>query len=135
MDLNHARLPIPPYPHKMVRSPGLEPGRSPMRPSNARVCRFRHDRKKSIQPFRLNCLSSITRFSIFVKEIFQCPRSFFASRLDFRIPIGWHMWTYFFSIRFSFWFSAITWGSVTLSAWESSNLSNGIPTIILARGS
>ena len=29
----------------LVRSPGLEPGRSPIRPSNVRVCLFRHDRK------------------------------------------------------------------------------------------
>ena len=29
----------------LVRSMGLEPIRSPIRPSNVRVCRFRHDRK------------------------------------------------------------------------------------------
>ena len=28
----------------LVRSPGLEPGRLPIRPSNVRVCLFRHDR-------------------------------------------------------------------------------------------
>ncbi len=31
----------------LVRSMGLEPIRSPIRPSNVRVCRFRHDRKTS----------------------------------------------------------------------------------------
>ena len=30
----------------LVRSPGLEPGRLPIRPSNVRVCLFRHDRTK-----------------------------------------------------------------------------------------
>ena len=32
----------------MVRSTGLEPVRSPTRPSNVRVCQFRHDRRTDI---------------------------------------------------------------------------------------
>ena len=33
------------YTPVMVRLPGLEPGWSPIRPSNVRVCLFRHNRK------------------------------------------------------------------------------------------
>ena len=32
----------------LVRSMGLEPIRSPIRPSNVRVCLFRHDRKQDV---------------------------------------------------------------------------------------
>lgn len=32
----------------VVRSMGLEPIRSPIRPSNVRVCLFRHDRKQDV---------------------------------------------------------------------------------------
>ena len=60
-NLNLARLPIPPHPRiilygappdggraPLVRSGGLEPPRLPTRPSNVRVCRFRHDRILSL---------------------------------------------------------------------------------------
>lgn len=43
--MNKSRINTALYVYILVRSPGLEPGWLPIRPSNVRVCRFRHDRK------------------------------------------------------------------------------------------
>ena len=50
----------------MVRLPGLEPGWSPIRPSNVRVCLFRHNRKYLLD---YNITNIFSKFRYYVLEI------------------------------------------------------------------
>ncbi len=79
----------------MVRLPGLEPGWSPIRPSNVRVCLFRHNRKYLLdynitnigclsRDFYLlfNVLYSYTYLAILIKYIYICYNIYIINQIN-----------------------------------------------------
>lgn len=57
----------------LVRSPGLEPGRLPIRPSNVRVCLFRHDRiLRTTDIIIMGFSQFVKRKSHFFMAVFSC---------------------------------------------------------------
>ncbi len=83
------------YTHFMVRLPGLEPGWSPIRPSNVRVCLFRHNRKYLLdynitnigclsRDFYLlfNVLYSCTYLAILLKYIYICYNIYIINQIN-----------------------------------------------------
>ena len=83
------------YTPVMVRLPGLEPGWSPIRPSNVRVCLFRHNRKYLLdynitnigclsRDFYLlfNVLYSYTYLAILIKYIYICYNIYIINQIN-----------------------------------------------------